>query len=61
MPRGLSADGLRARLEGVLSPTVVAGPEAALDAARSTTRANDVILVCGSFDLVACARARLVC
>ena len=61
MPRGLSAERLGARLEGVLSPTVVAGPEAALDAARSTTRANDVILVCGSFDLVACARARLVC
>ena len=61
LPRGLSAEALTTRLEGILSPTVVAEPEAALDAARSTTRANDVILVYGSFDLVAYARARLIC
>ena len=61
LPRGLSGAALRRRLQGVVTPRVVADPDAALTAARSTTGANDVILVCGSFDLVARARARLNC
>lgn len=61
LPRGLPAGALRRRLEGVVTPRAIPDPDAALAAARSTTAANDVILVCGSFDLVARARARLNC
>lgn len=61
LPRGLPSADLRRRLEGVVTPRVIPDPDAALTAARSTTGANDVILVCGSFDLVARARARLNC
>lgn len=61
LPRGLPAAALRHRLEGVVTPRVIPDPDAALTAARSTTGANDAILVCGSFDLVARARARLNC
>ena len=61
LPRGLSGEVLGTRLEGVVPAVVVADPDAALDAARATTGTNDVILVCGSFDLVARARARLHC
>lgn len=61
LPRGLPASALRGRLEGVVTPSVIPDPDAALTAARSTTGPNDVILVCGSFDLVARARARLNC
>lgn len=61
LPRGLPAGALRRRLKGVVTPRVIPDPDAALTAARSTTGPNDVILVCGSFDLVARARARLNC
>ena len=61
MPRGLTGGELGGRLEGTVAPAVLPDPEEALDAARSTTRENDVILVFGSFDLVARARARLIC
>ncbi|MDE0350548.1 MAG: bifunctional folylpolyglutamate synthase/dihydrofolate synthase [Gammaproteobacteria bacterium] len=61
LPRGLPATALRRRLEGVVTPRAIPDPDAALEAARSTTGANDVILVCGSFDLVTRARARLNC
>lgn len=61
VPRGLCAADLRGRLEGMVTPRVISDPDAALTAARSTTGANDAILVCGSFDLVARARARLNC
>ena len=59
LPRGLSGEALRARLDDVADPAVVADPDAALEVARAATAVNDVILVCGSFDLVARARARL--
>ena len=61
LPRGLPADDLRRRLESVVTPRVIPDPDAALEAARSITGPNDVILLCGSFDLVARARARLNC
>ncbi len=61
MPRGLTGGELGRRLEGTVAPAVLPDPEEAFDAARSTTRENDVILVFGSFDLVARARARLIC
>ena len=58
MPRGLAAAALAERIAAV-SPRPVADVDAAIALAVATTRRNDVILVCGSFDVVARVRARL--
>ena len=60
MVRGLPADALAQRMAAV-APRPVAELDDAIAAAIATTRSNDVILVCGSFDVVARARARLLC
>lgn len=60
MARGLPAAALAKRI-GAVAPRVEADLNAALDAAVATTGRNDVILVCGSFDVVARVRARLNC
>lgn len=60
MARGLSAADLAERMAAV-APCPVPDLDDALNHAVATTAANDVILVCGSFDVVARVRPRLFC
>ena len=60
MARGLSAAALAERM-GALAPRPLADLDAAIATAIAKTERNDVILVCGSFDVVARVRARLNC
>lgn len=60
MARGLSAAALAERMAAV-APRPLADLDAAIAAAIAKTERNDVILVCGSFDVVARVRARLNC
>jgi len=60
MARGLSAAALAERM-GAVAPHPLADLDAAIAAAIAKTERNDVILVCGSFDVVARVRARLNC
>ena len=60
MARGLSAAALAERM-GAVAPRPLADLDAAIAAAIAKTERNDVILVCGSFDVVARVRARLNC
>ena len=58
MPRGMRARELAARLP--VRPVLTASTRDAIARALSTTEANDVILVLGSFDTVARARQELI-